>query len=215
MIEYKPVSLAQKVYETLEHDILKGTYAKGEIFSESKLAESLGVSRTPIREAMKRLLQEKLIRETTRGIEVLGVSNTDLEDLLLIKMTLEPYVADGLMKNMTPEILKELKNLIDEQEFFAKKGNEERVISLDTDFHNLMYSISDRPVLATVLGPTHKKLMKFRLASLKVETRMEESVEEHRQLIAAMEEGDSAKVKSLIIEHSENAYNNMKKIFKE
>ena len=89
MIEYKPVSLADQVYERLEYGILTGEYQPGEILSEKRLAAELGVSRTPIREAMTRLIYEKLINETPSGNEVRGISKSDVEDIFEVRKHLE------------------------------------------------------------------------------------------------------------------------------
>lgn len=74
MIEYKTISLANQVYDRLEYNILSGAYAPGEIISETRLSEELGVSRTPIREAMAKLAHEKLIKDSPQGTVVVGVT---------------------------------------------------------------------------------------------------------------------------------------------
>lgn len=89
MIEYKNVSLADRVYDQLEYNILSGAYAQGEIISETRLSEELGVSRTPIREAMSRLSHEKLIKESTMGTVVVGVTEKDVKDLFEVKRRIE------------------------------------------------------------------------------------------------------------------------------
>ena len=76
MIEHKTVSLADQVFEHIETDILIGKYQRGEILTESRLSAELGVSRTPIREALRRLLQENLIEETGKGSVVMVLPRT-------------------------------------------------------------------------------------------------------------------------------------------
>ena len=78
MTGFKTVSLADQVFERLENDIITGFYPRGEILTELKLVEQLGVSRTPIREALRRLEQERLIQETGKGSLVLGITVEDL-----------------------------------------------------------------------------------------------------------------------------------------
>ena len=82
MIEYKTVSLANQVYEALLNDILHGKYKKGEYITEGSLSKELGVSRTPIREALLRLSQERLIKDSPNGSEGIGISRQDVEDML-------------------------------------------------------------------------------------------------------------------------------------
>ena len=78
MLEHKTISLADQVFEHLESDILSGKYQRGEILTESKLSAQLGVSRTPIREALRRLEQEHIIEESGKGSVVIGISEKDL-----------------------------------------------------------------------------------------------------------------------------------------
>ena len=89
MKEHKSISIADQIFEQLEHDILIGKYQRGEILTELKLCQSLGVSRTPIREALRRLEQEHIIEETSRGAVVIGISREDLFDMYEIRMHVE------------------------------------------------------------------------------------------------------------------------------
>ena len=84
MKNFKSVSLADQIFDRLENDIIQGTYAKGEILTELRLVEQLGVSRTPIREALRRLEQERLIKDSGKGSVVLGITLEDLEDIMNI-----------------------------------------------------------------------------------------------------------------------------------
>ena len=86
MTQFKTTSLADRVFEKLENDIIFGVYPRGEILTELKLVEQLGVSRTPIREALRRLEQERLIADTGKGSVVLGITEDDLQDILNIRL---------------------------------------------------------------------------------------------------------------------------------
>ena len=89
MLDYKTVSLANQVYARIESNILNGVYAKGEIISESKLSEELGVSRTPIREALTKLESDLLIGDSPAGTIVLGITENDVKDMFIVKRKLE------------------------------------------------------------------------------------------------------------------------------
>ena len=108
MRAFKSTSLADQVFEKLENDIIQGTYPKGEILTELRLAEQLGVSRTPIREALRRLEHERLIEDTGKGSLVLGITETDLEDIMSIRERTEGLAAYYATVNMTDEGKKEL-----------------------------------------------------------------------------------------------------------
>ena len=108
MITHKTVSLADQVFEHIERDILSGKYQRGVIITENKLSTELGVSRTPIREALRRLEQEHLIEDSGKGSIVIGISEKDLDDIFLIRKQLECMAASMAAKNHTPEQLAEL-----------------------------------------------------------------------------------------------------------
>ncbi|MDR9824827.1 GntR family transcriptional regulator, partial [Vibrio sp. FNV 38] len=82
MREFRTTSLADQVFEKLENDIILGVYPRGEVLTELKLVEQLGVSRTPIREALRRLEQERLISDTGKGSVVMGITEEDLLDIM-------------------------------------------------------------------------------------------------------------------------------------
>ena len=106
--QFKSTSLADQVFDRLENDIIQGIYPKGEILTELKLVEQLGVSRTPIREALRRLEQERLIEDAGKGSRVLGITESDLFDIMTIRERVEGVAAYYATKNMTPEGKKEL-----------------------------------------------------------------------------------------------------------
>ena len=89
MKSFRTASLADQVFEKLEDDIVYGVYKRGEILTELKLAEALGVSRTPIREALRRLEQERMIEDSGKGSIVLGITKEDLLDIMDIRIRIE------------------------------------------------------------------------------------------------------------------------------
>ena len=103
MNEHKTVSIADQIFEQLEKEILTGEYERGEVLTEAKLSEKLGVSRTPIREALRRLAQEHIIVETTRGASVIGINKEDMRDMYDIRMRLEGFAAYKAAQNRTDE----------------------------------------------------------------------------------------------------------------
>lgn len=211
MIDYKNLSLANQVYDAIEQNILNGVYASGEIISESKLSEELGVSRTPVREAMARLENERLIGITPSGTVVLGITDRDVRDMFEVKLHLEPIVSVMASQNISQEALAKLKDIIDQQEFYASKQNTERIRNLDTEFHDLIYSECGSPVFQSILSPIHHKLLKYRKASLEKSDRSYHSVEEHMAIYEALKAKDRMQVEMLMLEHIRHAYENIKK----
>lgn len=205
MIDYKTVSLANQVYETLEMNILNGKYEIGQVISENKLSEELGVSRTPIREAMTKLAHERLIGDSPNGAIVLGITEKDIEDIFAVKKAIEVTTTMWAAEKMDAEGLKEMKDIIEQQEFYAGKGEAEKVRNLDTQFHDLIYRYSGSPVMEGILEPMHKKMLKYRAASLENPGRIDRSVKEHQAIYDAMVAKDMDNVRKAMAAHIENS----------
>ena len=125
MAGFKTVSLADQVFERLEDDIITGVYPRGEILTELKLVEVLGVSRTPIREALRRLEQERLIAESGKGSVVLGITQEDLMDIMDIRQRVEGLAAFHAAKRISPEGIEKLRSITNLQEFYFAKQDVE------------------------------------------------------------------------------------------
>ncbi len=201
MIEHKTVSLADQVFEHLENDILSGKYQRGELLTESKLSSELGVSRTPIREALRRLEQEHLIEESGKGSMVIGITEKDLEDIFLIREQIEGLAASLAAKNCTEEQLKELREVLELQEFYLAKQDPEHIKHMDNRFHATLYKLSGSMAFYDTLVPLHKKVQKYRKAAVEKPSRALESVKEHRMIFDAIAAGDAEKAMKYSKEH--------------
>lgn len=206
MIEHKTISLADQVFEHLEINILSGKYSKGETLTESKLSVELGVSRTPIREALRRLEQEHLIEEAPKGVVVVGITEKDLDDIFAIRLKLEGHVAAMAAKNHTEDELAIVREALEFQEFYLDKNDPDRIKSMDSRFHETIYKMSGSTIFYDVLEPLHKKILKYRKASVSNTSRAEASVAEHRAIYEALVARDSELASKLIVEHLNNAY---------
>ncbi len=209
MIEHKTISLADQVFEHLETDILSGKYKIGESLTESKLSAELGVSRTPIREALRRLEQEHLIEEAPKGMVVLGIGEKDLADIFAIRQALEGKAAEMAAENYTDEQLSIVREALEFQEFYLGKQDPDRIKSMDSRFHETIYKMSGSAVFYDVLMPLHKKILKYRKASVTDSSRAEASVAEHRAIYEAIAAHNGELASRLIIEHLNNAYNHI------
>ena len=206
MIEHKTISLADQVFDHLENDILSGKYQRGEILTESKLSAELGVSRTPIREALRRLEQEHIIEESGKGSVVIGITEKDLEDIFMIRKSLECQVAALAAKNRTEEQLKQLREALEFQEFYLNKKAPDQIKLMDSRFHETLYKLSGSTAFYDTLVPLHKKIQKYRRASVTNSSRAEASVAEHRKIYEAIESQNTALAAKYASEHVENAY---------
>ena len=212
MREHKTISISGQVFEQLEHDILIGKYHRGEILTELKLVESLGVSRTPIREALRRLEQEHLIEETGRGSLVIGISSEDIEDMYEIRNALEGEAAKRAAARITDEELAQMREILDLQKYYAEKtdgDNSDKIKDLDSQFHEMRYRCSGRKIFEQTLLPIHKKLIKYRKASIKKHGRAKTSSTEHESIYEALRAHDGELAKELTLFHLNNAKNNI------
>lgn len=209
MLEHKNHTLADQVFERLESDILSGKYARGEILVEMEICQDLGVSRTPVREALRRLQQEHLVEEHGKGLKVLGVTREDLEDIMELRLRLEGYAAARAAERITDEQLKELKETLDLQEFYLTKHDSDHIKGMDSKFHELVYKFSDSVVIYDTLLPLHKKVQRYRKRSVENDSRAAHSVEEHRAIYEALAARDPKAAEAAILNHTQNAKNHI------
>lgn len=205
MLEHRTISLSEQVFERLEADILSGKYAQGEILTEMKLVADLGVSRTPIREALHRLEQEHIIEMTGKGIVILGVTQKDLEDIFDIRVQIEGVASRLTAERITEEELAELRETLELQEFYVQRKDADHIKMMDSKFHQLIYRFSRSSVYYDALMPLHKKVQKYRKASVENQSRAQQSAKEHRAIFEAIEARDGALAERHTIEHIANA----------
>ena len=204
-VEYKTVSLADQVFERLEAEILSGKYQRGEVVTELQLCAVLGVSRTPVREALRRLSQEHLIEDSPRGTVVLGVVRKDFEDMCAIRLRIEGLAVRGFIDNLTEDSLRQLREAVEFQEFYLNKSDPDHIKAMDSRFHELIYQNCGSAILCDTLSPLHKKVQKFRRLSIEQAGRAETSVREHRAIYEAIAEKDADLAERLMNEHIGNA----------
>ena len=205
MIEHKHYSLADQVFEKLENDILGGQYARGEILTELRLCQELGVSRTPVREALRRLQQEHILEETGKGMKVLGINQEDLKDIMELRLCIEGIAAARTAERITDEELQKLKETLELQEFYANKEDSDHIKGMDSRFHELIYQFSGSVIFYDTLTPLHKKVQRYRKQAVEDQSRALASVEEHRAIYEAIAAHDPELAAERILAHTKNA----------
>ena len=198
---FKSTSLADQVFDKLENDIILGVYPKGEILTELKLVDQLGVSRTPIREALRRLEQERLIADTGKGSLVLGITDDDLLDIMNIRERIEGLVAYYAAKNITPDGLRELTHIVDLQEFYFSKHDKEHLRQVDDEFHDMICALSGRSVIADTLIPLMRKTRRYRRVAIDDWERTTNTMNEHRKMFEAIASGNAELAQELATQH--------------
>ena len=210
MIEHKTVSIAGQVFENLERDILSGIYERGDILTETKLSDELGVSRTPIREALRRLEQEHMIEIGSKGAVVVGINEEDIEIIYEVRCRIEGLASRLAAERAKDDALESLRQTLELQEFYTAKGNAEKIKNEDNDFHKQIYAMSGCTPLADTLEELHKKVVKYRRASLANAGHSKEALAEHRAIYDAIASHDGKAAESATVEHVENARERIK-----
>ncbi len=204
-------SLSDRVFDHLEDGIFSGKYPPGEILTELRLSRELEVSRTPVREALRRLQQEGLIRETGKGSQVLGLSARDVSDIYDIRLRTEGLAARWAARRISPEQRTALEEVVELQNFYLSRGDTDKLKSTDTEFHTLLYAACGSPVLQGILTGLHRKIQGFRRRSLSQTGRAKEALAEHQAILKALAAGDEEEAERLAVLHVSRARDNILK----
>ena len=204
--------LRRKVFAIIEEAVLNDKYKKGESLIESKLATELGVSRTPIREALTQLEHEGLVQLIpNKGALVTGISPKDIQDIYTIRMMIEGLAARWAAENITGEEIKELKEAVDLEEFYTSKADIEHLIQLDSRFHQVIYKASKSRPLMYMLQTFHHYIQRARTQSIGTPGRAQKALNEHKAILQAISARDGAKAELLTAAHIQKAQANLLK----
>ena len=201
----KGVSIADAVFDSIEQAILNGTLKGGEILTEHKLCDMLSVSRTPVREALNRLRQEGLIEESGKGAIVVGITSKDIDDIYEIRLRVEGLATAMCAETITEENLASLEEIVELQEFYTSRGQVDSIKNLDSRFHNKLYEYCGSKIISGLLGDLHRKVQRFRRASVEDPARARAAVLEHRGILDALRAHNRELAERLATEHIRNA----------
>ena len=203
MNEYLPLRVV--VFNTLRQAILKGELKPGERLMEIALAEKLGVSRTPIREAMRKLeLEGLVVMIPRRGAQVANITEKDLNDVLEVRIALENVAIEKACTRMSEEDMGRLWLAAKEFERTMAEGNLVRLAEADVEFHEIIYRASDNKRLNQVLNNLREQIYRYRVEYLKEEETRNVLVKEHEELTKAIRERDVKKAQEISFRHIEN-----------
>ena len=201
----KNTSLADQVFEQLEKGIILGDYKQGDIVTEKELAEGLGVSRTPVREALNRLEHDNMVEETGKGTKIIGISEKDILTIYRLREQLDGLCASEAAENITDDEIKQLEDIVDYADFCVTKQDAEKIRECDNNFHEVLYRSSRNPVLYNILIPLHKKAAKYRWLTISDPSRAALSAAEHRQIVEAMKKHDPQAATIAMVSHATRA----------
>lgn len=203
-------SLRGRVFNTIRENILSGKYKQHEELKENTIAQELGVSRTPVREALRQLELEELVSIVpNKGAYVTGITEKDMKDIYVARSLLEGRCTRWAAENITLEQVKELEENLELSEFYSRKKNYAQVCELDTRFHELLYHASNSRMLNHLLSDFHHYVERVRRLSLATEGRALKSNEEHRRILHAIIAGDTELAENLATEHVLNTLKNI------
>ncbi|MCI9124133.1 MAG: GntR family transcriptional regulator [Eubacterium sp.] len=214
MNEYLP--LRDVVFRTLRKAILKGDLKPGERLMELQLASKLGVSRTPIREAIRMLEQEGLaVTIPRKGAEVAKMTEKDMEDVLQIREALDDLAVQVACDKMTEEQLAELTLKMHHFENAVQDDQLEKIVEYDVAFHELIYEASDNPKLVTLLSNIREQIYRYRVEYLKEKENYPTLVQEHRAIVDALSQKNKKRVADVMRIHIRNQAEAVKNIIRE
>lgn len=203
-------SLRGRVFNKIREDILNGRYVHNEALKETQISRELGVSRTPVREAIRQLELEGLVTIIpNKGAVVSGINAKDIKDIYAIRSLIEGLSAKWATHNINDEQLEVLEEIIYLSEFHLQKGHIEQLFELDTKFHEVLYQASQSKILKHVLSDFNDYVQRVRLASLSTEERAIKSIEEHKAIVEAIKAKDEDKVENLTNQHVKNTAKNV------
>lgn len=210
------ISLRAKVYTKLKNDILNGIYDPGESLIELKLSDEFGVSRTPVREALRQLELDGLVRSSqNRGAFVTGLSRKDICDIYDIRMLVEGLASKWAAETITTKEIEALKEVIDLEEFYTIKEDVQRTVQFDGKFHDIIFEASKSRPLNQILKQFHEYIRTARNNSLASPGRSQEALEEHKAIFDAICCNDAEKAEILTVDHIKKARYSFIKTYKE
>lgn len=203
-------SLRGRIYNSIRDKILSGDYHEHEELKENALATELGVSRTPVREALRQLELEGLVNIIpNKGASVTGITKKDIHDIYIIRSYLEGLCAKWACENITNTQIESLEEILYLSDFHARRSHFEQMVELDNKFHDLIYKASGSKILNHVLSDFHQYVERVRKITLARPYRAEQSSKEHAAIVEAIKKRDGELAETLAHEHIMNTIQNI------
>lgn len=206
MNEYLP--LRDVVFNTLRQAILRGELKPGERLMEIQLANKLGVSRTPIREAIRKLELEGLVLMIPRkGAEVADITEKSLKDVLEVRRALEELSVKLTCDRITKEEIKELEQAAENFRKTLKSKDITEIAEADVRFHDVIYTATKNQKLIQLLNNLHEQMYRYRIEYLKNEEVYPKLLKEHKEIIERISKGEKEAAARMVCEHIDNQVN--------
>ena len=192
-----------RVYEILLDNITKRNFAPGSKLGEQYLADQLGVSKTPVREALSRLEREDLVNiYPNRGAFVVEINKEDIIEIYDLREVLEGLAARQTARKIDERGLDRVQKLIKSMEKSLKNGDLEEYSSHDSQFHSLLARISGNTRLQKMVQNLRYQARILMSSSVQIPGRAEKSFKEHKRIYKALQEGDGPEAETAVREHT-------------
>ena len=205
---YKP--LGNIVYESLKESILNGSLKPGEKLMESRIAEDLGVSRTPVREAIRKLEKEKYVKMIPRkGAYVEDLTMEDILEVLEIRIVLEGLASKLAARNISDEMKEVIQENMENFDSASSGLDRKELISLDEKFHHIIYKSSGNKKLNEIVRELQDQFQRFRLSYFNELSSYMKLANSHNKLYKAIIDGDEEAAERYAKEHIEEIRDNI------
>jgi DNA-binding GntR family transcriptional regulator len=199
------MSATDRAYDFTKQRVLDSTYPGGDLLTEGEIAEALGMSRTPVREAFLRLQSEGLLRlYPKRGALVVPVSAQEVEAVMETRQLVERFALDKLLANGPPpsELVEALTAAIDRQEELAAAGDSEGFVAVDREFHTTFVTAAGNPIITGLYDSLRDRQRRMIISSLVRDERRTASIlVEHRAIVDAIGAGDRERAQAVLEAH--------------
>ena len=207
MMESRPIR--EIAYEVLKHAIVSGEIPAGERIVETDYAERLHISRTPLREALRKLERDGLVEyEVRRGVVVRAFSITDVEEIYTIRNALEMLTLPAIIRNATAEDIAGLRARLQEMDDVMASGDINTLSPMARAFHSSMTALSHQHRILRVMEGQDEFITRFSALSIRQENRRPQAHEEHYKLVDYIEQRDLENFEQLTRKHIERSKEN-------
>lgn len=199
-----PISLKEQAYNLVKAAIFRGDFAAGVVFSQDQLSQWLGISRTPVREALLELQGEGLVRMLRgRGIQVVTLTARDARDIIEIRKGLEGHAAELLARQVSHSVIEQLEAELSSQVSLDAQNKRSEFLESDRAFHRIVVGATGNQRMLEMVEDLSDQFMRVGARALVLRGRMLDVIVEHRSIITALSQHDESAARSAMLKHLE------------
>ena len=204
-MKFKKATYHVQIADMLRDMVMTGKLKEGDKVNESELCETMGISKTPLREALRVLSVEGLIELVpNRGAFVTKPTFEEIREMFDVMSLLEGFCARAASEKMSQKEFERLEKLHNKLEELFKRRDQEEYIRINNQYHSYLQELAGNRILNQIVNGLRKKILLYRFQSLNLKKRFEHSIKEHRELLEALRERDHTRAESLMRDHLKN-----------